>query len=265
LERDGDALLESAGPGLEHLDVTSLTTWAVCPKRFDFQVRQGHPGAPARPEVAAHRPRVDGERLLDAGVRRVGARVGDLTHRALERNIDDVDALAVHDDRLERTFVERALELAAVFRNAEAFRPFRDGAETRAELRVSLELSAATVHGRADLVGNDFVLDYKTGESEVDDAHQLQVAVYAEALRRQDGRERVAHIAYLRTADEGGPRLETLAGADRDAALGRAEQAAAGIRRGDLQATPGRERCARCAFEAICDRSAWRDGAHDDR
>lgn len=259
-ERSGDVLLEAPGPGLGHLDVTSLSTYAICPKRFDFAVAQGHPGAPTRPAVAAWlqgRARDLGSGAAETPVgARVGRRIGDLTHVALERGIDRLDALGPYDEALEARWVERALELATVFRTDEAFAPFRGAGVQRREVSLAHRRGGAVLRGKADAVGADFVLDYKTGDPEEEDAFHLQVAVYAAELDRPQ-----AHIAYLRTPEEGGGSLETLGRPEIDAALERVDAAVAGIRSGAFAATPGELRCARCAFEAICRASAFQDGS----
>ena len=255
-QREGVLLLEASGPGLEHLDVTSLGSYAVCPKRFDFDVRAGHPGAPARREVAEWLRSRGEEQPSPVFGGRVARRIGDLTHLALERNVTSVAKLSPFAPSLSREHVGRALALADVFRTSPAFEEVRGDVILQRELRLTHTLGGATLHGKADAVGADFVVDYKTGDPEEADAYHLQVAVYAAELERSR-----AHVAYLRTEEEGGPRLETLERGAIEEAHARAERIVGAIRRGEFTATPEPLRCARCSFEAICDASAFRDGA----
>ncbi len=61
---------------------------------------------------------------------------------------------------------EEALRLAQVFFTHEAFAPFREGPVAK-EVPVALEVEGVRLEGRADQVGADWVLDYKT-DQEVD-------------------------------------------------------------------------------------------------
>lgn len=222
-----DRLLGGVGPGIVELPVTSLSTYRICPKRFDFEHRSQHPGAG------------DGSRSA--------RRVGVLTHLALERDIVKPDALARFDPTLGRDHVERALSLADAFRRDEGYRPVRPLIRDR-EQQVTLELAGVQLRGVADAVGEEFVLDYKTGDPGEDDAHLLQVAVYAHALGRQR-----AHVAYLsqRTLVSYGTR-------ELERGLETAQVLIRGISAGDFGATPSVNKCGSCAFEAICSESALR-------
>ena len=270
----GELRLGRAGPEFEHLDVTALSTWTVCPKRFDFDVRRGHPGAAPRKDILVatasrdagssagaadpNGARADGEpealvRLERASGRRIGAVVGSLAHVALERGIGTVEAMRSHEPRHDANVLRRALVLADVFRKHERFAAVRGTAIQKHEQYVSIELDGVTLHGFADAVGADFVLDYKTGHDDRDAAHDVQVAVYASALGVDRG-----YVAYLRTDDDGGPDLVAFGPDELAAALERARAAVKGIRAGDYAATPGRERCAACPFERVCEDSAWK-------
>ncbi len=117
-----------------------------------------------------------------------GAGVGRMTHALLER----FDALEDLEGKgrafLEEAFpgaegeeVEEALRLARAFLTAEAFAPYR-GAPVAKEVPVALELLGVRLEGRADRVGEDWVLDYKTDRGVDPEAYLLQVGVYALAL-----------------------------------------------------------------------------------
>ena len=267
----GEVRLGPAGPEFEHLDVTALATWTACPKRFDFAVRQGHPGAAPRDEVvagnAARSDVSDGrpvrdptgpagvgrlDRLERAAGRRWTADVGTLTHLALEREIDTVADLLAHEPRYDAATAAHALELAEAFRTHDAFAGVRGDAIVAREAYVRLRLEGATVHGVADAVGTDFVLDYKTGRA-ADEAHDVQVSVYAHQLSVKRG-----YVAYLRRGEDGGSYLVELGPDELVGGMERARAAVRGIRAGEFAATPGEARCAACPFERICRDSAWK-------
>ena len=329
--RQGERLLGDVGPGLFELPVTSLSTYAGCPKRFRFEQLLQHPGATGDGEAAGSGARsgrstgVDdgnsgevavggdrstgagdgngGEVVAGAGSDRltrvddgnggefvvgsgrlngvggwgepgsgseepnstatdrdgaapgsgVAARIGDLTHRALQFGIADEAHLATLDPDLDAAEVERALSYAQVFRHSPLFAHLRERI-VRRELPLLIDASeygsSLRLHGVADAVGEGFVLDYKTGARDRE-AHLLQVAVYAGAL----GVER-AYVAYL--AEEA---LVEFSAAELQAARDRVAELLAGIERGDLAATPSVLRCRHCPFEPICEESALRQPA----
>lgn len=117
-----------------------------------------------------------------------GAGVGRMTHALLERfeALEDLE----REGRafLEESFpgaegeeVEEALRLARTFLTAEVFAPYRGNAVAK-EVPVALELLGVRLEGRADRVGEDWVLDYKTDRGVDAKAYLLQVGVYALAL-----------------------------------------------------------------------------------
>lgn len=120
-----------------------------------------------------------------------GALVGTLVHALLER-FDDLEALEGEGQAfLEAAYPdaevkerEEALALARAFLSQEAFAPYRGG-EKEVPVVCYLELGeGATValEGRADRVGEDWVLDYKTDRAVDLEAYRLQVGLYALAL-----------------------------------------------------------------------------------
>lgn len=111
-----------------------------------------------------------------------------MTHALLERfeALEDLE----REGRafLEESFpgaegeeVEEALRLARTFLTAEVFAPYRGNAVAK-EVPVALELLGVRLEGRADRVGEDWVLDYKTDRGVDAKAYLLQVGVYALAL-----------------------------------------------------------------------------------
>lgn len=218
----GRLLLGPVGPGLTELPVTALSTYARCPQAFKFEFVDGHPGY--------------GEGAGFAG------RIGTLTHLALERDVFDPAVLAPFDPGLPMEAVQEAVRLARLFHEAPAFAAVRRlGGEREAAIR--LNVGKLTFRGMIDLLGPDFVLDYKTNQHQAPEEHLLQVWAYVQAM----GRTR-AHLAYLRheamvTFDE-----ETLAAAGEDAV-----RVANGIVLGAFEPAPAEARCARCRFQAICE------------
>ncbi|SDF05306.1 ATP-dependent exoDNAse (exonuclease V) beta subunit (contains helicase and exonuclease domains) [Thermus arciformis] len=117
-----------------------------------------------------------------------GAGVGQMTHALLERfeALEDLE----REGRafLEKAFpgaeeegMEEAMRLARTFFTAEVFAPYRGNAVAK-EVPVVLELLGVRLEGRADRVGKDWVLDYKTDRRVDAEAYLLQVGVYALAL-----------------------------------------------------------------------------------
>lgn len=261
-------LLGGTGPGLTELPVTSLSTYLVCPKRFHFEQVLRHPGigegmaedAAGVPTDATHAPSSDSEGDDDAVTPAaqlgsgVAARVGVLTHLALERDITDLSELERFDSTLDRSSIQLALQFARTFRESPAFTAVREQITER-ELQVSLDTAVCggriVLHGIADAVGAKFVLDFKTGARREEDAHLLQVAVYAQALGRQH-----AYIAYLREGE-----LVDFSPADLTAGRENVEQVLRGIEAGEFTATPSLNKCAACAYEPICEASALRSRA----
>ena len=158
-----------------------------------------------------------------------GAGVGRLAHALLER-FDALEALEREGRAyLEESFpgaegkeVEEAFSLARTFFTAEAFAPYRKGPVAK-EVPVALELLGVRLEGRADRVGEDWVLDYKTDRQVDAEAYLLQVGLYAYALERPralvaDLREgalrEVASLEAKERAEEVLRRLLSLLGAE---------------------------------------------------
>ncbi|MGH9819182.1 MAG: CRISPR-associated protein Cas4, partial [Pyrinomonadaceae bacterium] len=157
-------------------------------------------------------------------------------------DLDDLDRIA---EGASSADVREALDLAKVFRTDAAFREFQD-ARLEKEKGLSFEHRGVTLRGSADLVGDDFVLDYKTGEEHLPQAYRYQLWAYAAALEKPR-----AFVAFLRqprlhefTASEN-EKTETLVGAMID-----------NIAAGNFPADPTPEKCRKCVYSSICKRSA---------
>ncbi|GAA5335987.1 UvrD-helicase domain-containing protein [Thermus hydrothermalis] len=123
-----------------------------------------------------------------------GPLVGTMVHALLEK-FDQEDALneggraflESHYPEAEEEEWEEALSLAHTFLIHEAFAPYRRG-EKEVPVVYYLELEegeTVALEGRADRVGPDWVLDYKTDLALDLEAYRLQVGLYALALGKQ--------------------------------------------------------------------------------
>lgn len=215
-------LIGPVGSGLFELPVTALSEYAQCPKRFQFRFIEGHPG-------------------MGSGVA-ARTRVGTLVHLALEHGIRDVDSLAAFDISLGQEFVEEAVALAQRFDEVPEFTCFW-GAIVSREKVVTLKVGQLTLKGVVDLVGDDWVLDFKTDREMSPQHHRFQLWAYAHALERQK-----AHIAYLRH-----DRLHSFGAAELAAAGQEAQSLVRGIVNGDYDAMPSSANCGWCPYGEICD------------
>ncbi|WP_008312627.1 UvrD-helicase domain-containing protein [Leptolyngbya sp. PCC 6406] len=168
-------MLYPARAGFAELPVTALSDYAICPLRFKFRYVDGHPGY------------TSGD-----GIPNLAMEIGQLTHKALELAIDQAETLAPYAPYLPPTAIAEALSLAQAFRHSPVYAAHRAGA-THWEHPVSLTLGDLTLNGVVDLVGDDFVLDFKTDQVMHPEHHQFQLWAYSRATGKPQ-----AHIAYLR-------------------------------------------------------------------
>ena len=216
-------LLDAVGCDFAELPVTALTEYARCPQRFQLRFIQGHPGI--------------GEGIA------AGMQVGTLVHQALEYNITTTeDLLSFADASCQETVVQEAIAIAQRFFQLPIYQPFRQTA-THKEQRISYQIGKITFNGVIDLVGNDWVLDYKSDRRVNPLEHRFQLWVYARALKYNQ-----AHIAYLRH-----DRIHTFADSELRAIASEIEILVAGIETGNYTATPTLEKCAYCPYLAFCD------------
>ena len=216
-------LLNSVGSGISELPVIALTEYVRCPQRFKLKFINGHPGL--------------GEGMA------TGMQIGTLVHKALEHNIIDANALLPFADAtVDREILVEAITIAKQFFQLPTYKFFRDTA-TKKEQRISLQLGKITFNGVVDLVGHNWILDYKSDRHMQPQDHRFQLWVYAQALEQKQ-----AHIAYLRhnyihsfSAQD----LETIA-LEIDNLINQLED-------GKYTATPTMEKCAFCPYIAFCD------------
>lgn len=213
-------LINSVGSGLFELPVTALSEYALCPKRFAYRFIQGHPG-------------------LGSGIA-TARRVGTLAHLALEQGIRDLETLAGFDVRLPKQYVSEALQLARRFDEVADFTQFQQG---QWELPVSLNVGGLTFNGVVDLLGDDWVLDFKTDQEIDPQHHRFQLWAYAQATARTN-----AHIAYLRH-----DYLHRFSTEELQTTGQEAEILVQNILNGHFVANASHANCGFCAYGEICD------------
>jgi len=216
-----ELMIEPVRIGLSDLSISALTDYASCPAMFRFRHIENHPGLGEGADTAR--------------------RIGILTHRALELGIDDEAALAILDPALESVNVLEALDLARRFRTSPVFEKLREGAVKR-EAKVRLKIANLALRGSIDLLGDDFVLDYKTDRDVDPERHRFQLWAYARAAGMNK-----AHIAFLREN-----RLNTFNESALTKIDGEAEELARRIVAGRFDATPSAKACGECPYSGIC-------------
>jgi len=138
--------------------------------------------------------------------------------------------------------VQDALDCAESFHHAPDFADYREGA-LQWELPVSLVLGGITFNGFVDLVGEDFVLDFKTDRTLQPEHHQFQLWAYSQATAKPN-----AHIAYLRH-----DRLHTFTPAQLSELKASASILVNGLVQGDFTPTPAEAICGICPYAEICE------------
>jgi ATP-dependent helicase/nuclease subunit A len=216
-------LINTLGSGLSELPVTALTDYARCPQRFKLRLIDGHPG-------------------LGAGLAS-GMQLGTLVHKALEHNITQAQNLLpfAEGDWEEEVFAE-AIALAQRFFQLPIYQHFRQTALTK-EQQISLKIGKITFNGVIDLVGDNWILDYKSDRQIQPEDHRFQLWVYAQALQHPH-----AHIAYLRH-----DHIHSLNHDDLNAIAPEINLITQQIHAGNYTATPTLEKCAICPYIAFCD------------
>jgi ATP-dependent helicase/nuclease subunit A len=222
-------LLDSVGSGLSQLPVTALTEYARCPQRFQLHLIQGHPGI--------------GEGMA------AGMQVGTLVHKALEHNITTVQKLLPYGEiGWNEDVFSTALNMAQQFWQLPVYQPFRDHAIAK-EQQISLQIGKIIFNGVIDLVGDNWVLDYKSDRDIAPQDHRFQLWVYARALQGDTPlQHQQAHIAYLRH-----DYVYSFNQSQLKAIAPEVEILSDRIYAGDYTPTPTMEKCAVCPYLAFCD------------
>lgn len=214
---------KETGPVIEQMAVTALDDYRLCPRRFYLAHVRGHPGAGEAPAYAR--------------------RVGEVVHTALARNLpvkNGPEDLRSLDPTLPQEHLEEAAAMVRRYYAAPVFKEFREKAEGR-EVPLVYEVDGFRLDGRADLVGPDWVVDFKTGEGTRPEDHALQLWAYARALEKQK-----VYLADLRQGKA--VRVST------DGMKDKAYQVVKGIREGDFHPTPSPQACTICPYrvEQLC-------------
>ncbi len=215
-------LLNSVGSGLSELPVTALTDYARCPQRFKLHYIDGHPGL--------------GEGQAS------GMQTGTLVHKALEYNITKLqDLYPFAEGDWEASVFNDAIALAFKFYRQPIYQNLRHTAVAK-EQQISFKLDQITFNGVIDLVGDNWVLDYKSDRIMQPEDHRFQLWVYATALKYPN-----AHIVYLRH-----DQIHSFTESDLAEISVEAHSLSQQIYQGNYLATPTMEKCAYCPYLAFC-------------
>jgi ATP-dependent helicase/nuclease subunit A len=217
-------LLKKMGTGISELPVTALTDYSYCPKRFEYRHIYGHPGY--RSEVGSNSN---------------AAEIGRLVHWVLEQNILDVERLVQANPGLSDEVVQEILDLAQSFRESEIYASYRHGKESW-EHPVSLMIGSMKLNGSIDLLGSDFILDFKTDRIIQPEHHRFQLWAYAEATKKP-----AAHIAYLRHDKVYTFDTQALSSIYQEATI-----LIESIQSDNFSPTPSVEICGICPYTEIC-------------
>ena len=243
-------LIDPVESGIFELPVTALSEFARCPQRFQFNYLLGHPGVIEGWDKELN-VMVDGEtggqgereqfNLTEEIIYSMG--VGTLVHKALENNIKDVSGLLPFCDLSgDATVVTEAMELVNRFLNQSIYKTFRNTAITKEE-RITLTLGNITFTGIVDLLGKDWILDYKSDRIINPNHHRFQLWAYAEALNYK-----TAHIAYLRH-----DYIHTFSPSDLAAIALEVPQLINQIEAENYEAKPSLDNCTVCPYNSLCE------------
>ena len=216
-------ILSPVGSGISELPVTALSEYARCPQRFQFRFIQGHPG-------------------LGEGIA-YSMQVGTLVHKALEHDLFNLTSLfPFADSSWSKEVIQEAVNLAQRFQQVPIYQPFRRSAIAK-EKQVRLQLGEITFIGVVDLVGDNWILDYKSDRSLSPHHHRFQLWAYARALGYKQ-----AHIAYLRH-----DYLHSFAEAELNSLTPEVEDIVTQISSGNYQAKPSENNCSTCPYVSLCE------------
>ena len=154
----------------------------------------------------------------------------------------DAAELSRHSDGADGALIDDAIRLAAKFDTDAAFEEFRLGTFAR-EVSVQMPLGDLTLSGKADLVGKDYVLDFKTDSEVAPERHSLQLWAYATALAKP--RAVVAYLRHGRTHEYTADELAS--------AAAKAAEIAGAITTGSYPPKPSDHACRRCLYSELCD------------
>ncbi|MDM7924076.1 MAG: UvrD-helicase domain-containing protein [Pyrinomonadaceae bacterium] len=209
-------------PVVKELPVTALSVFAKCPKRFEYQYVDGHPGLSDGP----------GDGML----------IGSLTHKALELDIRNVEELQRDSGDANSEQLAAAIALAERFRTEDVYSSIR-GAKCDREVRFTMNADGLNLTGIADLVSEDHVVDFKTDAEMHPEEHRFQLWAYAAGLQKKK-----ASIVYLRHGAVFDFTESDLDSIGKEAAALFKELSA-----GSYSPTPSYSACRDCSYGVVCD------------
>jgi ATP-dependent helicase/nuclease subunit A len=209
----------------KQIPATSLATYLRCPKQFEYRVVIGHPGIGNGDSIPG--------------------RIGTLVHTAIQYNIDSVKVLQRYDRSIEPELVERALSLAKLYRSDGFYTRYR-AVKAEFEVPITHRIAGITITGRVDMLGPDFILDFKTGRRSGEAEHLMQLWLYADATDRDE-----MVICYF-----DGERPTIRHKKEMPEMQGQVEAILSGIKSREFVAKPDAEKCIWCRYKSICPDSA---------
>ncbi|MEO1744287.1 MAG: UvrD-helicase domain-containing protein, partial [Cyanobacteria bacterium J06629_9] len=221
-------MLDSGGAGFSELPVTALSDYALCPLRFKLRHVDGHPGYQS-----------------GSGTFQYALDLGRLAHKALELNLYHPEHLSKQAPHLPLTVVTEAIELAQRFHQSDVYSAQRQQS-LQWERPISITVGRLTLNGVVDVIGDDFILDFKTDQAISPQHHRFQVWAYSQALKKPN-----AYLAYLRH--------DHLHHFEKDVLTELEQQAEALVSKlmdGEFTATPAPSCCNICPYSEICDSRA---------
>jgi ATP-dependent helicase/nuclease subunit A len=218
-------MVHPAGSGFSELPVTALSDYALCPLRFKFRHVDGHPGYSSG--NSNHQQAMA---------------IGSLTHKALELGLNDLAELHPHAGQLSEEHIQEAFDLAQQFHQSPVYQVVREG-ETQREQTVALSVKGLTLNGVVDLVGHDFVLDFKTDSEMQPHHHQFQLWAYGKATGKS-----TAYLAYLRHDHLHQFAEESLTSLEDQAAI-----LVEKLMAGDFAPNANHISCGICSYAEVCD------------
>ncbi len=141
----------------------------------------------------------------------------------------------------EASVFNDAIALAFKFYRQPMYQNLRHTAIAK-EQQISFKLDQITFNGVIDLVGDNWVLDYKSDRIMQPEDHRFQLWVYAAALKYPN-----AHIVYLRH-----DQIHSFTESDLAEISVEAHSLSQQIYQGNYLATPTMEKCAYCPYLAFC-------------
>jgi len=210
--------LSDPGPCLDRLPVSSLDTYRRCPRAFRYQQIDNSPG-------------------IYTGENTGATDIGTLVHDAIQHGLETEQALREAQPQMPDQAIRQAAELVQVWRTSPKFSDVR-GERDQLEVDMTHPIGAIVLNGRIDRVGQDYVVDYKTGAHVDVNDHELQVWAYARAKEVDQG-----YIADLR-----GPKLIPIDAARLAELDQEAERVAAAIADNDFPPDPEPDKCRRCPY-----------------